>query len=447
MRGDRACILARCVVSSYAWKAIRDDRLGGSVRRLWPVFGGLAVCATVVVLGVAVPAQARPVHNPKPCDATGSLFCVTAAAFSNVTASNPARPDGKRWTWVEWSLENASRSSIEHPTITVSLSDVCGADACSALSSAFVLPAAPDVCAPSGSALVCSYPKLAAGASTDTTRIYFKTADAPATSTVIDVTAEVKKKKWAHDTASTAVVVAYEPDASAAASFALDGKPLHLAANDELSSFDFTSASAAPFLARLQVEEPSPIYCFGDVPCFDRTLVASTEQAAGFSAANPVVFYARLVDPPHGISEKTLSAVHFYDPVTLQANAASKRFTGPAGTSFARIDGVTFDAGVSAVIAAGTYFVIDYRAADGSFKLAAKKWGPPVKPLSSAPVTGGPIRVIGDQKDERSTTSCTTAPAAIDFPVPSICVLKLKVNGHKALDNWVWDASNGRIGW
>ena len=65
--------------------------------------------------------------------------------------------------------------------------------------------------------------------------------------------------------------------------------------------------------------------------------------------------------------------------------------------------------------------------------------------LSSLSVSGSPIRVIGDQSDERSTKSCTTTAARISFPVPSICVLKVK--GQNAFDNWVWDSGNGRVGW
>ena len=137
---------------------------------------------------------------------------------------------------------------------------------------------------------------------------------------------------------------------------ALNGKRLHLASDNELSSFDFTSASAATFFAQLQVQDHSTAYCFGDVPCFDRTLLANTQGAPGFSSTNPVVFYARLAaTTAPGINQNNLSAIHFYDSLTLQANATTKRFTGPAGTSFARMDGVAFDSGAAAVIAAGTY--------------------------------------------------------------------------------------------
>jgi hypothetical protein len=421
---------------------------------MWPIFGGLAVCAIVATLGAVVPAQGGLITNPEACNPTGRLFCITVSTFSNVTASDPSRPAGKRYTWVEWSLRNASGSTLTHPTITVSLADICGAAGCSSLSSGFVLPASPGVCSPSGSSIVCTYPNLAAGASTGTTRIYFKTADAPATSSVIGVNGTVKERANDAnlcggdpncDTFTTSIVNSYEPELNAAYSFALNGKRFHLAADNELSSFDFTSASASTFFAQLQVQGPSTTYCFGDVPCFDRTLLVSTEQAPGFGPTNPVVFYARLADPPSPINQNNLSAIHFYDPVTLQANAATSRLTGPAATDFARIDGVTFDAGAAAVIAPGTYFVVAYRAADRSFQLSATEGGPPVTLLSTQPVSGGPIRVIGDQGDERSTKSCTTTPATINFSVPSICVLKVK--GQDAFDNWIWDSGNGRIGW
>jgi hypothetical protein len=60
-------------------------------------------------------------------------------------------------------------------------------------------------------------------------------------------------------------------------------------------------------------------------------------------------------------------------------------------------------------------------------------------------VQGSPLRIIGDQSDERSTTSCTTTPASINFPVPSICAQDVK--GQNAIDTWIWDSGNGRIGW
>jgi hypothetical protein len=411
------------------------------------------VLAAVAALGAAVTAQGSQVNNPEACNPTGRAFCLTVSTFSNITASNPARSDGKRYTWVEWSLRNATGSTLTHPTITVSLADVCGAGACSALTSAFVLPASPNVCSPSGSSLTCTYPNLAAGASSATTRIYFKTADAPATASVISVTGTVKERSNDAnpcgtdpncDTFTTTIANSYEPEPNASYSFALTGKRFHLAADNELSSFDFTSASTAPFLAQLQVQAPSTAFCFGAVPCFDRTLVATTDHAPGFGAANPVVFYARLINPPGGVNQNNLAAVHFYDPISLQANAATNRLTGPASTSFARMDGVTFDAGASTVIAPGTYFVVGYQSSDGSFQVSATKDGSPLTLLSTQTVPGSPIRVIGDQSDERSTKSCTTTPATINFPVPSICVKK--VSGQD-LDNWVWDTGNGRVGW
>jgi hypothetical protein len=436
-------------------RILKIGRSGDIARGKWPVFAGLALfCAVVAALGAAIPSQGGVVNNPEACNPTGRLFCMTLGTFSNVTASSPALSAGKRYTWVEWSMRNASGSTLTHPTITVSLADVCGTAGCNTATSAFVLPASPDICSPIGSSLVCTYPNLASGASTATTRVYFKTADAPATSSVIRVQGTAKERTNDAnpcgtdpncDTFATSIVNSYEPEPNAAYSFALDGKRFHLATDNELSSFEFTSASAAPFLAQLQVQDHSTAYCFGTVPCFDRTLLASTQAAPGFSAANPVVFYARLVNPPSSVNQNTLSAIHFYDPVTLQANATTNRFTGPAGTSFARIDGVSFDAGAASVIAAGTYFVVGYQLADNSFQVSATKGGPAVTLLSSLAVSGGPIRVIGDQNDERSTTSCTTTPATINFPVPSICVLKVK--GQNAFDNWVWDAGNGRVGW
>src|SRR5207249_3131776 len=93
----------------------------------------------------------------------------------------------------------------------------------------------------------------------------------------------------------------YEPDPEAALSYALNGKRFHLSSADEFYSFDFTSQSSANFLAQFQALDSGTTYCFSSAPCFGRTLHADTGTGnAGFSATNPVVFYARLFDPPSG---------------------------------------------------------------------------------------------------------------------------------------------------
>ena len=101
------------------------------------------------------------------------------------------------------------------------------------------------------------------------------------------------------------------------------------------------------------------VLCFSDVPCFERVLFADTQGSPGFTATNPVVFYGRVVPSSNKISAKNIVAIHLYDAVTLQANATTKRFTGPTGANYERTDGVSFGADAATVIGAGKYFVVN----------------------------------------------------------------------------------------
>jgi len=423
-------------------------------RRIWLGLAALALSAAVTMLGGAF-ATASVVTSGEQCNPTGRLMCLTVSTFSNITASQ-ATAAGTRYTWVEWTLRNSGGTTLTHPTITVSLADFCGANTCTnpaSTTAGFVLPDSANACVKSGTALTCTYPNLGAGASTPTTRVYFSTPLVPTTSSLITVNAIVKERANDAntcaagdpncDTFSQSVTNSYEQEGPNAYSFALPDKTFHLAATNELSSFNFTSKNPSIFFSQFKVEDPSSVLCFSDVPCFERILFADTQGSPGFSATNPVVFYGRVVPPSNKISAKNIVALHLYDAVTLQASAATNRFTGPTGATYDRIDGVSFGADAAAVIAAGKYFVVN--PSGNSFQVSATKGGAPLSLLSSGAVQGSSLRIIGDQSDERSTKSCTTTPASINFPVPSICALDVK--GQNAIDTWIWDTGNGRIGW
>ena len=416
---------------------------------------GLVLCGVIAGLGPGVSARAGEIGTTpaEKCNPTGRKICLTVKTFENITASDPTRAtDGKRFTWVEWTLRNGGGSTLTNPAVTVSFADLCGAglSACTGSSTAqFVLPAEPNICSASGSNLVCLYPNLGAGVSAATTRVYFKTADKTATRDVraSDITAMATAKERANDgnpcgagdpncdTFSVTLRNSYEPEPDAAYTFALNGKSFQLPTDDGLSSFSFTSATAVKFLTQFKVLPPSSTFCFSTVVCFDRTLSVDTQSATGFSTTNPVLFYARLLDPPSGVTVKNLSAIHFYDPVALTSDGTT--VTAAGGPSFARIDGLRMETASFGLTAGTKYFVV--QPSGTSFKVSLTKGGAPV-PLSAG--TGGrgsPIRIIGDQDDERSTAcSASTPPAA--SAVPSICAQKF---GPKALDSFVWDLGNG----
>jgi hypothetical protein len=369
--------------------------------RRWGVFVAGAVLAVVVIaLGSAGLASGGQV-NTSACNQTGRLFCLSLSTFEGITASDASRTNGKRYTWVEWSMANNGGSTLTNPKIVVTVADYkcvptvarpnpnpslgeCG-DALSR-STAFEMPTTPPACtlASATQTLTCSYNNLTAtgtGSSTGTTRAYFKTADLPATHSVITIQGTVKERANDGnacgvgdpncDTFATSIVNAYEPTPGLAETFALNNKPFHLATNDEFSSFDFKSLNPSVFKATFKTDlSGCPT---ATSTCFQRTLNATT-VAAGFSATNPIVFYARLTNLPTGankVDENNVVATHTYD--------------------------------------------------------------------------GGSETIIGDSSAERTTTAgCTFTFNASTIPLPSICAKKIQ-NNPKIIDVWVWDSSNGGI--
>ena len=397
-------------------------------RRIWLGLAVVTLAGAVTMLGGAV-ATAGVVTSGEQCNSTGRLMCLTVSTFSDVSASQ-STSTGARYAWAEWSLRNRGGNTLTHPTVIVSLTDLCGANACtnpSSTTAAFVLPDSANACSPSGSSLVCTYANLNQGAGTPTTRVYFSTALLPATSSVIKATALVKERQSdSHpceqgdpncDTLSASVITSYEPDANGAASFALPNKRFHLASNNDLSSFEFTSKNPSIFLTQFRVAPPSSSICFGDVPCFERILFADTQGSPGFGPTNPVVFYGRSFAVAQGHCQERLG-----DSLLRPGDAAGERrgeaVHGPGGDKLGRIDGVSFGADAAGVIAAGKYFVVNYNAADNSFQIALKQGGSALSLLSSGAVAGpdpGHRRPVRRARDDVVHHD----PASISFPLPS----------------------------
>lgn len=407
---------------------------------------GLLLGVVLLALGSAIPARAEVVSNSG-CLTTGRMFCLSVDTFQNITASDPARADGKRFTWADWKLSNPSTNtfSLTHPTITVTLTDYCGANPCTSAqqTSSFVLPAAPNACSGGGQTITCTYANLASGAASPLTTAYFKTGDSPATSTLVTVRGTVKERSNDSNTCAsgdpncdTFVVTqtnSYEPLQYEGDTYALNGNAFHLASNNEQYAFNFTSSKPNPFLAQFKALDPTthpPANgCFGTVVCFDRTLEATTSGALSYGAT--VVFYARLSSLPSGVNANNLDAVHIYDQIDF--TVASNRFTPNVSVSFARMDGLQ--------IGATKYYVVSYQSSNNSFQLSAAAGGAPLS-FADGTQTGSPIRVIGDQSDERSTVGCTLTFSS-KIPVPSICVQKVK-GTQGTYDAYTWSDGNGQ---
>jgi hypothetical protein len=367
---------------------------------------GFVLAFAVVAIGSAGIASGAQVTNPasSECNPDGRAFCIDVTTWDGITASDPARPGGTRYTWVEWEMSNAGGSTLTNPAVVVSLKDFdCSAQVppppgqdpltgCTALSqtSAIQGTTVPSGCTVSGSTLTCTYASIPAGGDTGVRRVYFKTGNEPTTHTRITVRGTVKERGNDAgsgaggcapadpncDTFETFVDNSYEPLPNAAFTFALNGSKFYLETDDQLgtaslgaSSFTFTSGSAAIFRTEFRAD---PSVCGTPSPtCFQRTLsVQAVDASPGNYNSGPLVFYARLTNVPSGVTDRSVVATHTYDDSTSQ--------------------------------------------------------------------------VIGDQDTERTKTAGCTFTYSTQIPLPSICAQKVK-GVAQALDVWVWDTTNGVI--
>ena len=421
---------------------------------------GLLLCFVIAAFGPAVSARAAETSsNPtQECNTDGRAVCVHVTTFQNITASQPTISNGNRFTWVEWQVRNAGGTSLTHPTTTLRFQDICGAVNCSGASTVSLVAPLPANCSTSTGNLVCEYPNLPANTPGPTTRVFFKTANLPATASRITVTATVNER--GSDAGSTpncdpsdpncdtwpvSVVNSYEPEDDNAYTFALSGNRFNLPTNDGSASITFTSSTSANPANTLTTFKKLPAtdtadFCFSDVECYDRVLFADTGGIQTFGSGNPVVFYARLFDPP--VTQNKISAIHIYDATgfTLVSNSRIKPTTSTL--DFSKMDGVEFKTTTFGQ-PAKKYFIVpnSYSSGDKSFQLSATKGGAAITTLTGTTGTGNPIRIIGDQSDERSTTLCTLAPQT-SLTGPKICVTKI---ANKVFDSYVWDLGNGWI--
>jgi hypothetical protein len=365
------------------------------------MFLGLVVCLAVVALGSAGVAGGAE-NSAQKCNVSdtgqdlGRDFCVDVKTYSGITASDtnpPAGTDGKHYTWVEFNMINTGGSTLTNPRLVASLSDFCGAEQCASTTSEFVDFPANCTANASKSSLTCTYANVPAAnpdASTPTTRAYFKTANAPATASKIDVQGTVKERANDAnpcvtgdpncDTVTTSIVNSYEPDANTGVSFALNGKQIYLATNDKNSSFAFKSGHPTPFRADFTTTFPTECGASPSPTCFFRLLnvTPTFDGPAAEYNDGPVVFYGRVSGLPQGVTDKTINAIHTYDAFT-----------------------------------------------------------------------GLPPRIIGDDPSERSDNkkkegcTFTWTPA---IALPSICAKDVK-GMPGTMDVWVWDNDNGQIKW
>jgi len=201
--------------------------------RLRVSFAGLVLAVGIAVFGLgAGVANGAQTNYAEQCT-PGRALCLTVSTFENVTASQSG-DDGKRYTWVEWKVRNSGGSTLTQVSTNVSLTGTA----------AFVTPL-PSGCTGSTTAITCRYANLPGGGNASaTTRVYFKTADAPALSNDITITAVAKEGgNDSHscpaggtdpncDTNSRTITNSYEQLNDEAATFGLNGNRFKLPTND-----------------------------------------------------------------------------------------------------------------------------------------------------------------------------------------------------------------------
>lgn len=445
-------------------------------------FVGLVLVGVIAALGPAVSANGGVIGTTptEVCNPTGRTICLTVQTFEGITASDSSRSDGDRYTYVQWKIRNNGGTTLTHPTVTVKLNpDLCGPTFTNLSfcndppgpappppsTGELKLPAVTvandgtetvtNICSLDGTTIVCVYPNLAGFAGTSQfTRVYFKTADLPAKAS--DITVEAKVKERANDenpcgvsdpncdTLPVTIRNSYEPLDDEAFTFALSGNRFNLPTNDLLASITFTATSPINKLTTFKkldaLTDPPSNYCFSDVACYGRVLFADTGGVQTFGSGNPVVFYARITSPP--VPQNKIWAIHIYDETGFTRVSSSRIKATTSTLDFSRMDGVEFKSAQFGQPAA-KYFIVpgSYDPGDKSFQLSATKGGAVITSLTGTDGTGNPIRIIGDQNDEKSTTLCTT-DAQTSLSGPMICVKK--VTGQ-VFDTYVWDLGNGWV--
>jgi hypothetical protein len=205
--------------------------------------------------------------------------------------------------------------------------------------------------------------------------------------------------------------------------------------NSSPSSVQFAvPPGSTPFFARLTASV-GPTTCFGGITCtglqLDTDLSGSAPTA--FSIGNQILWSSVI-----NSTNTNVDAIHYYDPVTVTASLP-KTFTSTK--SFAACDGVHFDTVPTGLTPTTTldYFVVN--AAATFFQVATAANGKALTFTGSGPVSASCIRVIGDQKAEK-TTSCD--PLNPPTQSPALYAFKLT---NSTVQVCLWDTGNGHIGY
>ena len=159
-----------------------------------------------------------------------------------------------------------------------------------------------------------------------------------------------------------------------------------------------------------------------------------------FTNDQPIVWTATV-----NATNTNVVAAHYYDPVSIAGSPIPKTFT-TAGTGFASCNGVNFGSAPGGdVVANKDYFVINATTSGGNttFQVAATATGKALSFTGSGPFLGSCIKVIGDQKTEKTGPCTATAPPTTPAQLPALCAVK---TASSTVLVYLLDTANGKIG-
>jgi hypothetical protein len=222
-----------------------------------------------------------------------------------------------------------------------------------------------------------------------------------------------------------------DPATSASVVLGANPQTLNAVFNTAPTSVKFAvPAGTNPFLARFSASA-GPTTCFGGITCTGLQVDTDLGGAppSTFSIGNQILWVSTI-----NSTNTNVDAFHYYDPVAVTASAP-KTFTSTK--SFAACDGVNFATAPTGLTVNTDYFVVNATAT--SFQVASAANGKALSFTGSGAFSASCIRVIGDQKSEK-TTSCSTPPTAS----PALYAVKLT---NSTVQVCLWDTGNGHIGY
>ncbi len=400
--------------------------------------------------------------DQNPCPGAGineRHYCLLVTTYNNLNKSGGVE--------VDLTLQNYDQSALTNPTTTLSWTPVDASHPLSFVSSdrsicssptdgqvncSFPnLPGLGSAAAP-GTQTPCITPVPSSGPICSTVKLFFN-ANSAGQSVTFNVKANAKESQpnganVDSQKVDAAVMNFNDGTANADATVALPQSHPKLSAILARSSVAFPSGSS-PFLAQFQASQLQPSSagtCFPGIACTGLQLATDLSGApiGTFSASAPILWTADVAS-----TNTNVLAVHYYDPVQITTSTTPKTFQ-TAGTSFANCDGVNFGSDPNPpgdLDPTRDYYAINKTTSGGntSFQVATSATGKPLSFTGNGPFSGSCIRIIGDQKSEKTTACTSTAPPTQPVLPPVLCAAKVPDAPVPTVRVYLWDAANGKI--